>query len=50
MCQEVRHLQSHSSPNCNIDDMTMVMVIMRMVVVMITPAYGDGANLKGDVR
>ena len=25
-----------------------MMVIMRMVVVMITPAYGDSANLKGD--
>ena len=47
LCQEVRHLQSCSSPNCNIDVMTMVMVIMRMVLLMITPAYGESANLKG---
>jgi hypothetical protein len=27
--------------------MTMVMMIIRMAVVMITPAYGDSANWKG---
>lgn len=47
LCQEERHLQSCSSPNFNIDDMTMVMMIIRMAVVMITPAYGDSANWKG---
>jgi hypothetical protein len=43
LCQEVRHLQSCSSANCNIDDMKVI--IIRMVVVMITPTYGDSANL-----
>jgi hypothetical protein len=48
--ESIQHFQSCSSPNSGIDDTTIVMVIMRMVVVMVTPACVDSANLKGDAR